>query len=569
MFLNACGGLTGGDVQDQSRARQDLAVPSRPDNQSTNGELRDAALASARAAAAAGELGLAVEHFEAALGSGDHDPDTMALAAAAAGAVGRVELAERWARAADRGFRDSGRVADAERLWADRALRYIRRPGASESGFVALAGRSEQAELAARAGDHERARQLADEVLAAAIGLEDSDAAARAALALYMAGEPTRALAILTDLRNAAFDAGDAKLEAWRSGDLAACAAGLGDIAGGIGYERSGLVALGGADDELLVPSLHVGLACLLGIAGELDQSEAVVASLTDHPSTFTELLALVPDMILAISRGDHGRALRNARQLAPLKDLAGPYLFGILLSVEAYAHYMSGERADAVRVLDELDEWIGARFHQSLPIRLELRMRIAADAGDVATLTELRDRSTDMAAVPVAGDGLKGNRHLAEGLLAKLAGGDPVPDLERAARHLMQAPRLLPAGLTWCDVAEAALAAGDHATADRCLDQAETLAEGAGITALRPRIAELRTRRERPVSLTPRETELMVLLARGLTNKDMASVLYLSPQTVRNQLHTLYTKLGVSRRAEVAALAVRLGIAEGSSPGH
>ena len=54
---------------------------------------------------------------------------------------------------------------------------------------------------------------------------------------------------------------------------------------------------------------------------------------------------------------------------------------------------------------------------------------------------------------------------------------------------------------------------------------------------------------------LTSREREVVLLAAEGLSNREIGARLYLSDGTVRNYLSTAFTKLGVSRRAELARL--------------
>ncbi len=56
-------------------------------------------------------------------------------------------------------------------------------------------------------------------------------------------------------------------------------------------------------------------------------------------------------------------------------------------------------------------------------------------------------------------------------------------------------------------------------------------------------------------IPLTRRELEIAGLAARGLTNREIAERLDVSARTVDNHLHNAYTKLGVSRRAELAAI--------------
>ena len=63
-------------------------------------------------------------------------------------------------------------------------------------------------------------------------------------------------------------------------------------------------------------------------------------------------------------------------------------------------------------------------------------------------------------------------------------------------------------------------------------------------------------------VALTRRELEVLGLLARGLSNKEMAAVMWLSDRTVERHITGLYRKIGVARRSEATAYALRHGIA-------
>lgn len=65
---------------------------------------------------------------------------------------------------------------------------------------------------------------------------------------------------------------------------------------------------------------------------------------------------------------------------------------------------------------------------------------------------------------------------------------------------------------------------------------------------------------------LSPREREIVHLTAQGLKNSDMAAKLSLSEQTVKNHLHSIFDKLGVSDRLELVLHAVEhrlVGISE------
>jgi DNA-binding NarL/FixJ family response regulator len=66
---------------------------------------------------------------------------------------------------------------------------------------------------------------------------------------------------------------------------------------------------------------------------------------------------------------------------------------------------------------------------------------------------------------------------------------------------------------------------------------------------------------RSHPAGLTPRQVEVLELVASGLTNTDIAERLFVSPKTVDHHVSALLTKLGVSSRKEAAALAREQGL--------
>jgi DNA-binding CsgD family transcriptional regulator len=81
-------------------------------------------------------------------------------------------------------------------------------------------------------------------------------------------------------------------------------------------------------------------------------------------------------------------------------------------------------------------------------------------------------------------------------------------------------------------------------------------------LSLLRRHLARLRSRWERRPhlpSLTERELEVLVLVAQGLTNRQISRRLFISPATVRTHLEHIYDKLGVRTRAGAVSAAFRI----------
>jgi HD-GYP domain-containing protein (c-di-GMP phosphodiesterase class II) len=67
--------------------------------------------------------------------------------------------------------------------------------------------------------------------------------------------------------------------------------------------------------------------------------------------------------------------------------------------------------------------------------------------------------------------------------------------------------------------------------------------------------------RREGPARLTAREVDVLRLVSRGLSSKEIAARLVISPKTVRNHVEHIYTKIGVSNRAGASLFAIQHGL--------
>ncbi len=101
-------------------------------------------------------------------------------------------------------------------------------------------------------------------------------------------------------------------------------------------------------------------------------------------------------------------------------------------------------------------------------------------------------------------------------------------------------------------DVDPGRLAAALHA-----IDQGFTVIDDRWVDALRPQPLL-----DEPVErLTPREHDVLELLAEGLSNRELAGVLGFSEHTAKFHVQALLTKLGAATRTEVVVRAMRLGI--------
>lgn len=93
-----------------------------------------------------------------------------------------------------------------------------------------------------------------------------------------------------------------------------------------------------------------------------------------------------------------------------------------------------------------------------------------------------------------------------------------------------------------------------------------KTLGEGASYVD--PRVAATLLRRRTPThmpythQLSPRETDIIRLIAQGLSNRDIGRRLVLSEKTVKNHVSRIFSKLHFTARSQAAVHAIRNGLA-------
>jgi DNA-binding NarL/FixJ family response regulator len=103
-----------------------------------------------------------------------------------------------------------------------------------------------------------------------------------------------------------------------------------------------------------------------------------------------------------------------------------------------------------------------------------------------------------------------------------------------------------------------------DLLAAIRAVAGGATLLDPAVAKVVRQKLAGLSSgRADSRTPLSEREREVIALVARGLTNKEIAEALVISEKTARNHVSNILDKLGLARRSEAAAYAVRHGMAK------
>lgn len=91
----------------------------------------------------------------------------------------------------------------------------------------------------------------------------------------------------------------------------------------------------------------------------------------------------------------------------------------------------------------------------------------------------------------------------------------------------------------------------------------------------LSPRVVKILMRSVRSPSpavladLTPRETEILILMAHGQKNDEIAEALVITSQTVKNHVNSIFSKLGVNSRVDAVLFAIRYGLAPDASSGQ
>jgi ATP/maltotriose-dependent transcriptional regulator MalT len=297
---------------------------------------------------------------------------------------------------------------------------------------------------------------------------------------------------------------------------------------------------------------------------GRWADAEAELLAAVDEYAQSRPAFAADPLVWLAELRRRQGRS----EEAAELLDRAGDNLA---------AHLCRGrlalDRVDAVearelaeRCLRQLAE---DRKLERAPV-LELLVRATVERGELgpaaSAASELQALHELVRTPPLAASAA-----LAHGLVAHGRGENESARrlLEDAADTFERAGAVFEALTTRIDLAGVLVALGRFGVAQReagrAVDGLEAL--GAQLEAGRARrvleqCGEEPTRPQGPVGITPRERDVLQLLAEGLTNREIAQRLVVSQHTVHRHVTNLLRKLDVPSRAAAAAYAVRTGLA-------
>jgi DNA-binding CsgD family transcriptional regulator/tetratricopeptide (TPR) repeat protein len=451
------------------------------------------------------------------------------------------------------------------------------------------------------------ARGTAEEAvaIAAEVGTRAEEAAARTALggALIYLGDPDAALAELQEAVGLATEAGDVivMLRAILYHSNGLLAAGRLDQAASVamdGLREAHRLGLARAYGPLLACNATEALVAL----GRWDQAEQVSReALETDPSDVGRAHYLpLARAALELGRGDLDAAQARLQAVQRLLPASTPYAHhaGPLYAALAELALWRGDLEQARQLVAQAMPLVRANPRNAAPL-YALGLRVEADRAELArarhpgqpapddttttTATALLERLTQAATSQAAAGipELAAWHTLGLAEQARQHGrADPAAWAAAAAawERLGQPYRAAYAGFRQ---AEALLATGDRDTA------ATVLAHAAAITGrlgARPLDAEVQAlaRRARldltppaattaqaadaptpaaQLGLTPREVEVLALVAAGRSNRQIAQALFISPRTASVHVSNILAKLGVGGRVEAAAVAHRLGL--------
>jgi DNA-binding CsgD family transcriptional regulator/tetratricopeptide (TPR) repeat protein len=336
------------------------------------------------------------------------------------------------------------------------------------------------------------------------------------------------------------------------------------------------------------MPEVMVRTAQALMQLGRWDEAVSMVEDARHMDPARADTLGLAQ---VLIARGE----ITAARQLIEARSslaVAGEAEMHLWNDVDlAEVEVADGNQMGAIELVDRvLERSKGLDLQMAAGHALAIGIRSAADNAETARFRE--DRATEATALatgsryhqqmaglaesPGPSDGWKALvRALASQADAELARleGNSDPDAWRRAATEWDSLSM-PYQAAWCMVrwVEASLPGADRdLLAAEIQDlrlvaaslDAPTLNEGVSRLARRGRFDSSNLTTSRGFGLTPREEEVLDLLARGSTNRQIAAELFISEKTAGVHVSNILPKLGASNRGEAVARAIREGLVD------
>jgi DNA-binding NarL/FixJ family response regulator len=240
------------------------------------------------------------------------------------------------------------------------------------------------------------------------------------------------------------------------------------------------------------------------------------------------------------------------------------------MTSSDAPSAARTGEHGEPIRVLIVDDQaLVRVGFRMILEIEPDLRVVGEAADGDQAVARAL-DLQPDVVLMDVrmpGTDGIAATRRLTE---VEQCGARVVMlttfDMDEYVYEALHAGA---SGFLLKDVQPELLVAGIRAVHSGESLLAPTVTRRMIESFLdRPRTID-HTARDRLTSLTARESETLQLIARGLTNAEIASELFVSETTVKTHVGRILMKLGLRDRVQAVIFAYETGLVTGGGRGH
>jgi LuxR family transcriptional regulator, maltose regulon positive regulatory protein len=355
-----------------------------------------------------------------------------------------------------------------------------------------------------------------------------------------------------------------------------------------LSYARRGRVAtverwLGGLPDDVIAadPSIAVVAAWVGGLRGASKQESErwLAAAEANDPQRPPVGVRSVP-FAVAMGRALHvfddvGRSVQAARRAVELAGAEPSESHSMATAVLGRNLYLSGQAAEAQAVLEEVARDMPPADGQPYVVinTFALLSLLAGEGGDDATAATLARRAMEVAEAQGLGfNPLSGIAYLALARAATRRGGLVEAEhlLERALPVLGIDSFLVQYAQALLELAGVRHARGDTEGTDAAGKRARELITQFLDPGMLPTLldsserAVRRAPRGRPsptAVLTERELGVLRLLATQLSQREIASELSVSVNTVRTHIQGIYRKLGVITREEAIASARELGL--------